>query len=144
LADDPIAIAHQVDQEIEYLRLGRNRDRTAQQFAPVRVQTVVVKEKLHLCPRACEPAGESKGKSNPSEAQIKRWAKPSRRASEAVADSPGSLLLGQAGETQAVRQFGEIFRSTQGIDFAQIGHAQGRVEFAQLHYCLPSAVQFPG
>ena len=48
LADDAVAILHEIDQEIEYLRLDRNRLRAAVQFAPVGIKCVIGKVKLHV------------------------------------------------------------------------------------------------
>ena len=47
LADDAVAVLHQVDQQVEDLRLDGNGLRPAAQLAPVRVKRMVGKEKLH-------------------------------------------------------------------------------------------------
>src|SRR5467141_3611191 len=41
LADDPVAVLHQINQEIEYLRLNGNPFGAAAQFAPVRVKRMI-------------------------------------------------------------------------------------------------------
>jgi hypothetical protein len=48
LAHDPVAVLHQVDQQVEHLRLNGNRPGAAPQLAPVRVKCVAAKEKLHV------------------------------------------------------------------------------------------------
>src|SRR5262249_20641266 len=51
LAHDAVAVAHQVDEQIEHLRFDRNRRGTADELAPVDIKRVIGKKKLHDCPR---------------------------------------------------------------------------------------------
>ena len=48
LADDAVAVLHQVNQQIEHLRLDRNGLGAAAQFAPIDVKRMIGKEKLHV------------------------------------------------------------------------------------------------
>ena len=47
LADDAIAVLHQVNQQVEHLRLDRDRLGAAAQLAPVGIKHMICKEKLH-------------------------------------------------------------------------------------------------
>ena len=49
LADHAVAVLDQIDQQVEHLRLDRDALALAMQFAPVDVEDVVFKEKLHVC-----------------------------------------------------------------------------------------------
>src|SRR5262249_16647399 len=73
LADHPVAIAHEMDKDIEHLRRDRDRRGPAQQFAPFDIKRVIGKEKLHLSPQSGRtwPKAIVKDKSNLREAQIK-------------------------------------------------------------------------
>jgi hypothetical protein len=51
LADDALAVLHQVDQEVEHLRLDGNALDTAAQLATVGIKRMIVKEKLHVAPQ---------------------------------------------------------------------------------------------
>ena len=48
LADDALAVLHQVIEQVEHLRLDGNRVGAAPQLAPVRVEHMIAKEKLHV------------------------------------------------------------------------------------------------
>jgi hypothetical protein len=48
LRDDAIAVLHNVDQQVEYLRLHCNGLRTAAQLAPLDVKRMIGKDKLHV------------------------------------------------------------------------------------------------
>src|ERR1700678_1081085 len=48
LADDAVAVLHQVDQQIEDLRLDGNGFGTTAQLAPIRIKRVIAKDKLHV------------------------------------------------------------------------------------------------
>jgi hypothetical protein len=52
LADDAVAVLHQVDQQVEHLRLDINRLGPAAQFAPVGIKCLIGKKKFHLAPQA--------------------------------------------------------------------------------------------
>jgi hypothetical protein len=47
LADDPLAVADQKRQQIEYLGSDRNQDRPATQLAPARVQDEILEKITH-------------------------------------------------------------------------------------------------
>src|SRR6266852_2967199 len=47
LADDVVAILHQVDQQVEHLRLDMDRDLGASELAPFDIDLVVTKAKGH-------------------------------------------------------------------------------------------------
>jgi hypothetical protein len=48
LADDAVAVLHQVDQQVEHLGLDGNGLGTAAQLAPVGIKPVIGKEKFHV------------------------------------------------------------------------------------------------
>ena len=48
LADDAVAVFHQVDQEIEHLRLYGDNLGAAAQLPPVRIKPMIGKEKFHV------------------------------------------------------------------------------------------------
>src|SRR5262249_12821420 len=56
LGDDAVAILHQVDQEVEYLRLDGNALGAAAQLATVGIERVIVKEELHVAPQIALPS----------------------------------------------------------------------------------------
>jgi hypothetical protein len=47
LADDAVAVAQQVDQQVEHLRLDRNELRPAAQLAPLDIERVVAELEVH-------------------------------------------------------------------------------------------------
>src|SRR5262249_42531482 len=47
-ADDPIAVLHKVNEQIEYLRLDRDGRRAAAKLAPRNIKYMIRKEKLHF------------------------------------------------------------------------------------------------
>ena len=51
LADDALAILHEIGQQVEHLRLHGNRHIAAAQLARVRIKRMIGKEKLHGSPR---------------------------------------------------------------------------------------------
>src|SRR4029077_19306422 len=55
LADHPVAVLNQINQQVEYLRLDGNGLGAAAQFAPVGVKCMIAKEKLHWRPHQCKP-----------------------------------------------------------------------------------------
>ncbi len=48
LADDAVAVLHEVNQQVEDLRLDRNRFRATAKLAAVVVKRMIAKEKLHV------------------------------------------------------------------------------------------------
>ena len=48
LADDAVAVLHQVDQQVEHLRLDGDGVGAAPQLAPVHIKRMIAKEKLHF------------------------------------------------------------------------------------------------
>jgi hypothetical protein len=50
LADHAVAIAHQMDQQVEHLRLDGDGLAGAPQLAPIHVKDVIIKEKLQVGP----------------------------------------------------------------------------------------------
>ena len=48
LADDAVAVLHQIDQQVEHLRLDGDSFGAAAQLAPVGVKRMIGKEKLHV------------------------------------------------------------------------------------------------
>jgi hypothetical protein len=48
LADDPVAVFHEMDDEIENLRFHGHGNLLAAQLAPVGVEKVVLEQKLHV------------------------------------------------------------------------------------------------
>ena len=52
LADHAVAVLHQIDQQVEHLRLERDQIGAAPQLAPVGIKYMIFKVKLHVaCPR---------------------------------------------------------------------------------------------
>ena len=49
LADDPIAVAYQANQEIEHLRLDSHKRASSTQFAPICVEGAVFEKIAHVC-----------------------------------------------------------------------------------------------
>ena len=47
-ADDAVAVLHQVNQQVEYLRLDSNGLRTPAQLTPVGIKCMISQEKLHV------------------------------------------------------------------------------------------------
>src|SRR5262249_11657175 len=60
LADDALAVRHEVDEQVEYLRLDGNRRRATAQLAPVDIKRMIGKEKLHFGARSDLEFGLSK------------------------------------------------------------------------------------
>ena len=48
LADHPVAVFHQVDDEVEHLRFHGHRNLLPAQLAPVGVEKVILEQKLHV------------------------------------------------------------------------------------------------
>jgi hypothetical protein len=48
LADDAVAILHQIDQEVEDLRLDRDQPGAVAQLAPAYIECVVAEDKLYV------------------------------------------------------------------------------------------------
>jgi hypothetical protein len=57
LADDPIAVADQKQEEIEDLRLDRNERALATQLAPVGIEHVIVEKEQQAAPGGSRPRG---------------------------------------------------------------------------------------
>jgi hypothetical protein len=56
LADDPVAVAHQKDEKIEYLRFERDQPAPAAEFAAVRIEYMIAKPEDHTrSPGPSEP-----------------------------------------------------------------------------------------
>src|ERR1700682_2859248 len=50
-ADDAVAVLHQIDQQIEHLRLHGNCCAAAEQLAAFCIKRMIVKDKMHVAPR---------------------------------------------------------------------------------------------
>ena len=48
LADHTVAVAHQIEQQIEHLRLDRDQLRAPPEFAAFRIKYMIFKTKLHV------------------------------------------------------------------------------------------------
>ena len=48
LADDAVAILHQMDQKVEHLRLQRDAIPAAEQFVPFGIERVIAEKELHV------------------------------------------------------------------------------------------------
>jgi hypothetical protein len=59
LADDPAAVAHQIDEQVEDLRFERDRLGPAAQFASLDIEHVVTKPEDHPCSSGPARAGVS-------------------------------------------------------------------------------------
>jgi hypothetical protein len=75
-ADNAVTVLHEVGQEIEYLRLDRDRGRATAQLAPIDIKYMVSKEKLHF---GVPQRARLKDLSRSSQTQINRWSRPCDR-----------------------------------------------------------------
>src|ERR1700682_2697733 len=50
-ADDAVAVLHQIDQQIEHLRLHGNCCAAAEKLAAFCIKRMIVKDKMHVAPR---------------------------------------------------------------------------------------------
>jgi hypothetical protein len=51
LADHAFAVLHQIDQQIEHLRLHGNGCAAAEQLAAFGIKHMIIKDKLHVAPQ---------------------------------------------------------------------------------------------
>jgi hypothetical protein len=79
LADDAVAVLHQVNQQVEHLRLDGNGLGTAVQLSPVGIEHMTGKEKLHVGAPIWTVKPTFARISEPGEAQFQRIPR-SRRA----------------------------------------------------------------
>ncbi len=88
LADDPVAVLHQIDQEVEHLRLDRDRHGAAIELPAIDIKDMVGKQELHESPRGQCGHADLRRQSRRSQEQIKLRARSFGRTRGILRDQP--------------------------------------------------------
>jgi hypothetical protein len=89
LTDDPVAVLHQIDQQVEDLRLHRDWRPVAKQLAPLGIKRLIVKGKLHAAsPDRVRSQGIIRPVSRINQAPGKAFKSPFRHPGQSIITIP--------------------------------------------------------